>query len=99
MDSAGSRYNPAGFTLTRPGVLRSVITPFCQRNARGLKDASKEAPPHLASVVDAESEARMVPEKGAEVLHTRTSGPQEPVERCVVEQLRMTNHLTLVIDG
>jgi hypothetical protein len=54
---------------------------------------------HLASVVDAESEARRVPEKGAEVLHTRPSGPQEPVERCIVEQLRMTNYLTLVIEG
>ena len=30
---------------------KSLITPFCQRNARGLKDSSKEGPPTWLPVI------------------------------------------------
>ena len=83
-------------------MLRSVITPFCQRNARTGPDDRPRRPErranHLASVVNAQAGAVNVPGKRAEVLHACLPGPQEGVKGCVAGQGRNTNHLTSVID-
>ena len=83
-------------------VFRSLITPFCQRNARGFPSVVKRRANHFASVVNPRAAARHVLGKRAEVPHTRPLGPQERVNpkgrRAVCRRRRRTNHLTLVID-
>jgi hypothetical protein len=79
-------------------VLRSVITPFCRRNAVGLKLASSDRPTTWPLSFNAAGCARNIPGKRAEVLHTGLFGPQEGVKSCVAGQVRKTNHLILVIE-
>ncbi len=62
-----------------PRVPRSVITPFCQRNAW-----VRASPDHLTGIVDVLGVSALDPAEGAEVGHrvgTRRSGCSLPVHR------------------
>ena len=73
---------------------RAVLPKDCPWSEGRIQGGSD----HLASVVDAETEARIVTWKHAEGFHTCPPGPQETVKGCVIGQFRMADHLTRVID-
>src|ERR1019366_9826682 len=55
-------------------------------------------PNHHASVVNAEGEARKVPGKHSEVPHTCLPAPDVSMKGRVAGQIRMTDHVTLIVD-
>ena len=76
----------------------STGTPFCHATALKLNIRVQRCADHLTAVVNGVGKAREVPRKRADIPHPCLFGPEEGMKGCVAGQVRMTNHLTLVVD-
>src|SRR5882724_3403012 len=78
-------------------VLRSVITPFCQRKARPFPSISNDPPTTWPLLLMPMAALATSPGSVPKVGH-HTILPEEGVKGCIAGQIRTTDYLTLVID-